>query len=276
MKKYFYIDAGLGNRLNLLYSSLFWCGKLNIKPIILWKVEYSCYARFEELFEAPKDFDVKYVYTLSIRKDSFYKNVFGRAFIRIIKSLPSYCSARKTKEIFDLYGEKGIAELLCSDRNKYIASHDILCSIEHFRKAIPLLQPSNEIKKRVDEIMSPHREKRLIGIHIRRTDHVLSIKHSPIELFYSKMREIIDEGDTIFYVASDDQSVLDNLSKEFPIINPIRFSDKLTRSSSSGVKDAYVDMLCLSKCDKIYGSYNSTFSVMAGIIGNVECEILAI
>ena len=42
------------------------------------------------------------------------------------------------------------------------------------------------------------------------------------------------------------------------------------------MKDAYVDMLCLSKCEKIYGSFNSTFSAMAGIIGNIECEVLSL
>ena len=117
---------------------------------------------------------------------------------------------------------------------------------------------------------------RIIGVHIRRTDHVESIENSPTELFYSKMNSIMEECNTIFYVATDDQTVLDEISKSFPVINHICFSDKITRISSNGMKDAYVDMLCLSKCEKIYGSFNSTFSAMAGIIGNIECEVLSL
>ena len=155
-KKTFYMEAGLGNRLNCLYSTLFWCNNLNIKPTIIWKMEPACCARFEELFQVTRDLEIRYVYAFSIREDSIIRNVIGRTFLRIIRSFPSFVSASRTKEIFEKYGEKGITELLLSDKNNYIGSYDIFCSMEHFRKAIPLLQPSMEIKKRVDEIMSPY------------------------------------------------------------------------------------------------------------------------
>lgn len=155
-RKTFYMEAGLGNRLKCLYSALYWCNTLKIKPTIIWKMEPACFARFEELFEAPRDLEVKYVYTLSIREDSIIRNVIGRTFLRIIRFSSSFISALCTKEIYERCGEKGIEELLISDKNRYIGCYDIFCSMKHFRKAIPLLQPSMEIKKRVDEIMFPY------------------------------------------------------------------------------------------------------------------------
>lgn len=273
----FYPDAGLGNRLNCLYSALYWINTLNLDPIILWEVEYACCARFEELFETPNSLKVKTVYSLSIKKDLLLRNIIGKLYIKLLKASPSYVSSEWTSEIFKLYGEEGIVDLLNS-RSRCVKAYSIFCNIEHIRKAIPLLQPSMEITKRVDEIMKPYQcvGERIIGVHIRRTDHKVSMENSPTELFYSKMNSIMEECNTIFYVATDDQTVLDEISKSFPVINHICFSDEITRINSNGMKDAYVDMLCLSKCEKIYGSFNSTFSVMAGIIGNVECEILSL
>lgn len=274
----FYPNGGLGNRLFCLYSALYWIKVQNLNPIIIWEIEYACCARFEELFEIPKDFQVKTMYTLSIKKDSLLRNIIGKLYIKTIESMSSFVSPQQTNAVFDSCGEEGIDRLLNSG-NKCIKAYSIFCCMEHFRQAIPLLQPSKEITKRVDEIMKPYQcvaGRRIIGVHIRRTDHKLSIQKSPIELFYSKMNSIMEECNTIFYVATDDQTVLDEISKSFPVINHICFSDKITRRSSNGMKDAYVDMLCLSKCEKIYGSFNSTFSAMAGIIGNIECEVLSL
>lgn len=273
----FYPDAGLGNRLNCLYSALYWIKTLNLNPMILWEVEYACCVRFEELFETPRNIKIKTVYTLSIKKDSLLRNIKGKLYTKIVKLLPYFVSSEQTSEIFNSFGEKGIIELLNAG-SKCVKAFSLFCDIEHIRETIPLLKPSKEIVKRVDEIMNPYQigGARIIGIHIRRTDHNLSIEKSPTELFYNKMNSIIEEGNTIFYVATDDQTVLDEIGKSFPVINHIRFSDEITRRSSNGIKDAYVDMLCLSRCEKIYGSFNSTFSAMAGIIGNVECEILSL
>ena len=69
-EKIFYPDAGLGNRLNCLYSALYWIEELKLNSSILWEVEYACCVRFEELFELPENINVKTVYCLSIKKDS--------------------------------------------------------------------------------------------------------------------------------------------------------------------------------------------------------------
>lgn len=53
---------------------------------------------------------------------------------------------------------------------------------------------------------------RTIGVHIRRTDNVVSIQSSPLENFTNIMdEEIKKNANTKFYVASDDDEVKESL-----------------------------------------------------------------
>lgn len=48
----------------------------------------------------------------------------------------------------------------------------------------------------------------MIGMHIRRTDNLASIRQSPIELFYQKLDEEIKEDDKVaIYLATDSEEV---------------------------------------------------------------------
>ena len=48
----------------------------------------------------------------------------------------------------------------------------------------------------------------MIGVHIRRTDNLASIRQSPIELFYQKLDEKIKEdGKVAIYLATDSEEV---------------------------------------------------------------------
>ena len=65
----------------------------------------------------------------------------------------------------------------------------------------------------------------------------------------------------------------EELKQYFPAEKLIVYEEKvLDRDSKAGIQDALVDMLCLSKCQKILGSYQSTFSLIPSIMGNVELE----
>lgn len=51
----------------------------------------------------------------------------------------------------------------------------------------------------------------MIGVHIRRTDNIASIKSSSIDVFVHLMQLEIEKDDTVkFYVASDEEKVKKN------------------------------------------------------------------
>ena len=78
-----------------------------------------------------------------------------------------------------------------------------------------------------------------------------------------------------FYVATDDASVKQEL-REALSPEKLIFYEKgiIDRDSKEGLQDALIEMLALSKCRKILGSYNSTFSLLPSYIGNIPLEVV--
>ena len=117
--------------------------------------------------------------------------------------------------------------------------------------------------------------KRVIGIHIRRTDNKTSIENSPTESFKLLMKQLETENpNTWFYLATDDENLEIELKYKFKVIPHATFSDTKSRDNVKSIMDAYVDMLCLACCDKIYGSCGSSFSEMAALIGDIRLELV--
>ena len=108
-----------------------------------------------------------------------------------------------------------------------------------------------------------------VGIHIRRTDNVLSIKESPTELFINRMeKEIEIQPDVQFYLASD------SLDEKRRLISV--FGDRIitswgetSRQSPEGIKEALIELYTLSKTRKILGSHYSSYSQTAAEIGKI-------
>lgn len=89
------------------------------------------------------------------------------------------------------------------------------------------------------------------------------------------MEDEIEKHDANFYVTTDDAEVLMKLKSQFSEKRLIIYEDKiLDRNSTIGIQDALVDMICLSKCRKIIGSYRSTFSLIPSIMGEINLEMV--
>ena len=79
---------------------------------------------------------------------------------------------------------------------------------------------------------------------------------------------------TIFYLATDDMATRKELSDKYGniiIYNPI---NQVSRDSEEGMFDAAVDLFALSMCQKIYGSYYSSFCEVASDIGKKELVVV--
>jgi hypothetical protein len=86
--------------------------------------------------------------------------------------------------------------------------------------------------------------------------------------------EIKLEPKSNFYLATDDNEVKIKLKKHFGAKILTYDNSELTRSNEKGMKDAVVDLWCLSHTSKIIGSYTSSFSAMAAEIGKINLIIL--
>lgn len=270
-----YPDAGLGNRLYCLYSGLYWKKKLRIEISILWEIEYACCISFNRLFRDIPNTNVKTVYTLSVRGRHGLKSAMGKIYINALRKSPFYYSSEKTGELYKDVGEAGIEKILTENKDFCIKSNSPFADMTHLAEVVDMIKPAEDIERRVNETMNKYTGKEVIGIHIRRTDNRNAIENSPLESFVLCMKKLQDVNpNIIFYVATDDEEVEKNIKQRFPVIKHNYFYEGKSRKTERGMKDAYVDMLCLSRCKIIYGSYGSSFSQLASLIGGIECIVV--
>ena len=264
--------AGLGNRLLAMASAHEVCRALNRELVIVWKREAGCNAKASDLFT----FD-------GVRVDRDQRERLPQGFFW--NNQGKYDKKYRNKgtvffpcEKIDAYKQKGqfeeLKELIAREPVCYIKSYTNLCALS--KESFAFLKPSVAIEQKGRAVFDALNEN-TIGVHIRRTDHADAIKHSPLELFYERMEQEIAAHDANFYVTTDDAKVEDALRARFAPQRLVFYEGKLLdRDSRAGIEDALIDMLALSRCSKILGSYQSTFSLIPSIMGGIPLETMTL
>jgi len=102
-----------------------------------------------------------------------------------------------------------------------------------------------------------------IGVHIRRSEKPYPIcpYAQPLRYYEAIMRGLAE--DTRFFVSTDSQEAFWWLSRRFGdrVFQRSKLHDN--RSELGGVREGLVDMLLLSRCSGIIGTFGSSFSGMA-------------
>lgn len=258
-------QGGLCNRMRSLDSAMAIAQAAGVELVVEWYKDPNLMSeKFENIFEMPSDINK------IITKN--YMGPLGKLQKTIQKRLNKIkyknCFYEKDLVLF-LDGGGDLSEL---------AKSGSLCiaSCAHFYKDPPFFQkfrPVAAITKKVNEIMSDSNN--VIGIHIRRDDHIEAIKRSPLELFEKAMNEeISNHSDVKFFIATDSvetEDQLKNLYGDRILTHP---KSSLDRDDVAAIKDAMIDLYCLSETSKIIGSYGSSFSDVASQIKGIELVIL--
>lgn len=131
------------------------------------------------------------------------------------------------------------------------------------------LKPHSEIEKMIEKTFPLHSN--LIGVHIRRGDHKKAREYSPLEAFIEAMKN--EDTSTKFIIATDNAPTKRELQSVFGerVIFP---ATSLSRMTKLGMQNALLDFILLSKCSKILGSYDSSFSELAALYGNVPLLVI--
>jgi hypothetical protein len=112
-----------------------------------------------------------------------------------------------------------------------------------------------------------------VGVHARRGDHVVAKLRSTDELFVDRMRKkLFEDSSTIFFLATDstetEQRLVDVFGERI-----YRYAYKsLSRTSRLGLQAAAADLYSLVECSEVIGSYGSSFSLVASLIGGIDLE----
>ena len=265
--------AGLGNRLLGLGSAYAVAQKLGRELVVIWKREAGCNVRASELFELPMQ--VVEISENGLKKEPFAQLQGNREKKKWRGKAGLFLECDDIERIRAREGYAGVLEALKSRPVVYFKTFGPVCELKD-AQAYRFLVPSRVVSERGAALFA-RLGAHSVGVHVRRTDHTEAIANSPLSLFVERMRaELAADEKTTFFVATDDAGVKEDLRAEFPMQRLI-FNEKgiIDRDSGEGLKDAFVEMLALSKCRKILGSYHSTFSLLPSYIGEIPLEVVS-
>lgn len=269
--------GGLANRMRAIASGISICDKLSITPEIVWPMNNDLNCSFEKLF-VPDTNNFKlsnisglndlFVYDEPRKKNLYLSKFFHKKnhFNLIItdKTITKYYN-EDCELLYELIKSFDSTVLIRSGLNYYDFSSKLYKS---------LFKPTKEVMEIANNTIINLPSKNIIGIHIRRTDNKISIEQSPITLFKNKIDENLRiDSNVCFYLATDSEDIKHELKHEYG--NIIISSSKIaSRKTESGIIEALAEMIILSKCKMLYGSYWSSFSEAASLLGDTPIEIL--
>lgn len=263
--------AGLCNRMRVIASSYACAHALGYPSRVLWcGCNKDCKARFGALFQ-PVDLPDLVV----AETDSLYTETNSRRHF----FLPAILRKLRYAKVYENYNFRNpgdrpsLQEQLSSDKpEKRVAVY----SMHQCGPNYPLnrlFRPVPAIEERVQALV-PDGAGPVIGVHIRRTDHVEAIRHASVERYVEVMEEELRKRPEVrFYLATDDLQVKDRLLGHFGTGRIITARMALDRDSQAGMEGAVVDLFALSRTEKLFGSYYSSYSEIAAELGGIELII---
>lgn len=264
-------EGGLGNRLRVLASALSLQYRYQCQLTCFWPLrEDELCARFEQLFEPIPGLHVldppAFLYRLKPVLSRFtLRRLLQNSLNRLLgvghylyedSSCQGAIAAALPAAVQRLTGPCGLPVLI----RTWQAFGDYQPFLSLFRP-IPVLQ---------DRIVSvfPRSDLPRIGIHVRRGDHGSAIRFSPLEAFFMAAdAALVQQPGHQLFLCSDDAGVRTAFRQRYG--DRVLVSDaQLSRSSTAAIQDAVVDLFSLARCSRIIGSYHSSFSELAAMIGD--------
>lgn len=279
--------GGIANRLRCIVCGLELAKELKSDYRFVWARNYELDARFEDILEMPAELNGKMVYPSSLsyfllysvprRKNLYITKLTGRRF-----GVALYWGYGLYKQIDAEYEDNAPAITgLCRKSLKegkipYISSGCRFQPDDTFPSIYPrLFRPADSIREEI-ECVRERLGSRPVGIHIRRTDNTRSIKQSPDSLFINQMKQELEMyPETIFYLATDDTATKKRFHQYFGN-RVVTMPRKAERGNLQGIRDAATELFILAGTAKIYGSYYSSFSEAAALLGETPLKTLCL
>lgn len=264
--------GGLANRMRAIASAVHLCRLSGCSLDVYWFRDKGLNARFSDIFKEIET-DKVCIHGDSLLGKLLYDH--PRRHNMWIPRVPQKLLFRNRvydNEINDYERNKDIFMKFLAEGGLYVSScYPIIdFNTDIFRD---LFKPVEEIETKAYSVISNMSDYR-IGIHVRRTDHIVSINNSPNELFYQAIDEELNLNNSLsIYLATDSENVKEDFKNKYG--NRIFFStSEADRNSVSGIMDAVAEMYVLSMTNKIYGSYGSSYSEVAAALGGIPLIVL--
>ena len=239
--------SGLGNRLRIMATAIKLAREGNKKLQIYWNRNSELNASFDQLFELPLNIQVTRIplkYKIWIWMRRFSSKLFGFE--------NWYLSLFKFDFVFlDSMVNHILQKTLNLQKEVNNANNVFICSYEELNYYdlldYQVFRPVAAIQKKIDTLVLQFKPS-TIGIHIRATDHITSIKNSPFFLFENKIEEELRQNPEVtFFVATDNEDYQNCLLQKFGKEKILFHNKKIFRRDvTEGIRDAVIDLFCLS------------------------------
>lgn len=292
--------GGLCNRMGALNYAYLFAKEYDCRLVVLWKNNFEAACRFEDVFtgfddsvkiynlpyfkKTPKEL-LKSGRIISFALRGIWHTVLDLYFKYRLKNEIElvYEDETRTRTEADALNHEIMERFALSDKKWCLISSYQCADLTHdysalkfdvrFEEAVRRLYEQKFGEFATDEAYKTYIRQNVTGVHVRRGDHKYAIANNPIEKFIEKMdTQLAKNPDAYFYLASDGQDVIDIMQEKFPGRVIINEGAELSRKSKSGMENAIIDLLALSKTGRIIGSFGSTFSDMASYIGGIGLE----
>lgn len=302
---------GLANRMSMLDDALSLAEQCRMPVRLIWNRNMDLNCRFDELFQIPAEirdllqprrcYHKRYagpmlsLGTPEFHRDARLKNIRALQFLLTgLKKQNMHCSKGRIIYVLRhinklIFSHRKYERVLYLDEIRQLAREgfDFTVLSRHrsiylqgcirFLNSPPALdrfRPVDEINRVIEEVTSSFSPP-TIGIHIRRTDHAISVTESPTSQFVSEMKKEIERNpEAMFFLATDSPEEERRLKSFFPGRNVTYKKSSRDRNDPRAIKDALVDLYCLSRTSKILASLGSSFSRVAAELGRIPFQLI--
>ncbi len=256
--------GGLCNRFRAIDSAVALGHEIGLPVHVLWHINDRVGASFSDLFQTPEE-----IYRLTEFSSDFLK----LKQVQICRALDvrrpsSYCLRADIKKLldqdFDFRQFSRRKRLHFKTLDRFFHPY----GIKRLFRPLPAIQ--QVIDSRCAGFVN------CVGVHIRRSDHRISMKYSPTSMFVDRMKnELRDTDCDMFFVATDDDNEEELLKRTFGDRVITHSKRSRSRANSQAIEDAVIDLFCLSRTNRIIGSAFSSFTQMAAEIEGIPMDYAA-
>ena len=262
-----YLKNGLANRLRSLASAGILAEYTERKLFVNWTPSKVCNVEWQDLFlnqseSCPIPLS-SFQLGIDLHDDSVIPRSLSRDIPRILVNDEPYQIAVHTCRNFQPEGMKD--EAYADAKSLFYKN---LRSVEIVQKAI------DDMQRRYFDGCN------VIGIHIRRNDHLIYLEKDhrlvcPTSMFVEEMNNILHTNPgTKFFLATDDKKEEMHIKRLFPGAILVYEKERVSRNTTKGMQDALVDWMLLSKTSRIISPYMSSFSGEAGAVNRIKTGVI--
>lgn len=243
--------SGLCNRMRVVASACALAEAHSLPLAIAWQATPDCRAHFDELFQPLQAVHVQLIRSQFIHTPATKRNLLLPFLLR--KGL-----GFSEQRCFHPHDAHHFLRLAQAHKRLYV---DTCYALFPYSAALMrrLFVPLPSLQERI-ETLAAQLTPRSLGIHIRRTDNIMSISHSPIEAFIAAIDQRLTQGEAnALFLATDDEQVKAQLRARYGS-RLLTAPRPAARNTLQGMEDTVVELWTLARTDSLVGSYFSSFT----------------